>query len=233
MPGTLDIAYDRASHVVSMWFTPKTTPRIDFTPIGDFWVDRKGVWSSVVGAIGSVFARSPEDLAEKDAKKQGTHQFVATLADGLAVTVDLCTGLTRFNLGRRAKGEMQPPDVGETKTVPVELQPGGLAMAGPQLAKHGMTVHAEAIEGGAHLVLACAEDAEPVAQAFLEEHVVPAKFVLGQIDVRGRTALHIDPVPCPVVAIATPLDGKPAVLSWMRMPSEIARETGGPVLDCH
>lgn len=232
MPGTLDLAYDRRDHVVSMWFTPRRTPDIRFTPTGDFDVDARGAWSSVVGALGSVFASSPEEIAEHEATKQGTSQFEHTLADGLAVTIDLCTGLTRFNLGRRPKGQMQLPDVGETKRVPIELQPTGLAIAGPQLAGRGMTIHAETTQGAARIWLVCAADAETVATAFLAGQPVPATKILGHVDVRGKAKLRIKPAACPVMAVATPLDGAPTTFSWLRLPSEIARSTGGPVIAC-
>ncbi len=233
MPGALDMAYDQAAHVVSLWFTPKARPAIEFTPVGDLDVDRHGAWSTVVGALGSIFASSPEHMAVKDADKQGTQQFEHTLADGLAVTINLCTGLSRFNLGRRRKGEMQAADVGETKRVPIELHPGGVMIAGPQLAGNGMTIHAETTQGGAHIALVCADQAEAVAAAFVAERPVPPRSVLGQIDVRGTQKLKIKPAKCPVVAIVTPLDQQPATVSWLRMPSEIAQSTGGPLIRCH
>jgi hypothetical protein len=227
MPGAFDIGYDRDRHIVSLWFTPATTPQIDFTPREDFDVDRKGAWSEVVGALATAFSSSPEERAEVDAKKQGTQQFETTLADGLAMTIDLCTGLGRFNLGRRPKGTMQPPDVGETKRVPVELHPGGLVISGPQLAPRGMTVYAEATQGAARLVATC--EAENAALAFVDGHE-SATRELASVDVRGKATLRVPPTKCPVAIIARSLDDAPATLAWLRPPSEIARSTGGPIM---
>ena len=42
MPGAIDVAYDRRSHVASLWFSPAHVPAVKFTPIGDFDVDEKG-----------------------------------------------------------------------------------------------------------------------------------------------------------------------------------------------
>jgi hypothetical protein len=232
IPGAFDMAYDRKDHVVSLWFTPSAQPKIGFKPIGDVDVDREGAWSSVVGALGSIFGSSPEDIAEKEARTQGTGQFETTLADGLAVTINLCTGLSRFNLGRPPKGEMAKPDVGETQRVPVEIQPGGVMLAGPQLANNGMTVHAETTTGAAHLELMCAKQAEEVAAGFVAGREAAASEVLGAVDVRGKATLKIKPASCPVVGVARALDGKPATISWLRPPSEIARSTGGPILHC-
>jgi hypothetical protein len=232
IPGALDIAYDRTDHVVSLFFTPSTTPQVDFKPVGDFDVDRKSVWASIIGGLSSVVASSPEEMAETDAKHQGTQQFEQTLADGLAVTVNLCTGLSRFNLGRRPKGTMQPPDIGETKRVPIELHPHGIVMAGPQLAPKGMKIYAETTQGAVQIALACRQDAEAVAKAFVAGREQNAASILGSVNVRGKATLKIKPVTCPVIAIARPLDAAPTTFSWMRLPSEIALNMGGPVLDC-
>ncbi len=230
--GALDIAYDRNAHIVSMWFTPDATPEIKFEPAGDIDVDRKGAWSSVVGALGSVFADSPDEMATDEAEKQGKGEFQKQLADGLAVTINLCTGLSRFNLGREPKGRMQPADVGETKRVPVELQPGGVMIAGPQLAGSGMTVHAETTKGAVRMTLVCADTAERVATSFVAGAVTAPVAVLGSVDVRGKAKLRIKPTKCPVMVVTSPLDNDPATVSWLRLPSEIARSTGGPLIDC-
>jgi hypothetical protein len=230
--GGLDIAYARQAHVVSLWFTPDGHPDVGFETIGDVDVDRKGTWSSIVGALGSAFADSPETMAEGEAEKLGKGEFTKQLADGLAVTINLCTGLSRFNLGRQPKGEMQPADVGETKRVPVELQPGGVMIAGPQLAGNGMTVHAETTQGAVRMTLVCAEYAENVAIAFMAGRVPTAVPLLGSVDVRGKAKLHIKPTKCLVAVVTSPLDNLPATYSWLRLPSEIAGSTGGPLMHC-
>lgn len=230
--GGLDIAYARKAHVVSLWFTPEAIPDVGFETIGDIDVDRKGAWSSIVGALGSMFAESPETVADGEATKLGKGEFGKQLADGLAVTINLCSGLSRFNLGRQPKGEMQPADVGETKRVPVEIQPGGVMIAGPQLAGNGMTVHAETTQGAVRMTLVCAEYAENVATAFVAGRVPTAVPLLGSVDVRGKAKLHIKPTKCLVAVVTSPLDNLPATYSWLRPPSEIAGSTGGPLMHC-
>lgn len=232
--GALDIAYDRGTHVASLWFTPAGTPDVAFTPIGEVDVDRKGTWSSIVGALGSAFTDSPETIAAHEAKGQGTHQFQQQLADGLAVTIDLCTGLQRFNLGRQPKGRMQPADAGETMRVPVELEPGGLVMFGPQLAPAGMSVSVEAPYGNVRASLVCAKDAATLAETYVQTNgqlaAVPA---LASADVRGRARLAIKRARCPVVMVAQSTDPDRAVsLAWERPAREIARSLGGPIVRC-
>jgi hypothetical protein len=232
LPGTLDMAYDDGTHVVSLWFSPSGEPAIDFKPVGDVDVDRQGAWSSVIGGVSSLFAASPERLAEHEAKDQGTHQFANELADGMAVTINLCTGLTRFNLGRPAKGAMQTADAGETHKVPIELQPGGLMVFGPQLAPDGMTIQVAAREGGVRIAMACADKAEQVAQSFIDGPPGEAPY-LATADVRTTAKLHVPAQRCPVVVIARSLEERNQVtFDWQRPQTETARSTGGPLIHC-
>jgi hypothetical protein len=230
--GALDIAYDRRAHVASVWFTPDRPPEVRFTAIGNVDVDREGVWSSVVGALGTAFATSPEDAAAEQTQSQGTSELAARLANGLAVTINLCTGLSRVQLGRSPKGEMAAADVGETRRVPVELQPGGVMIIGPQLAGYGMTLQAVALQGGVRLTLVCAKDAETIAREFMAGRPVPVVPVLGSVDVRTKARLRIKPALCPVDVVVSPLDNAPARFAWERPTSEIARSTGGPLIHC-
>jgi len=233
LPGALDLAYDRNTHVVSMMFTPSAPADVQFTE-GDVDVDRKGTWSSIVGALGSTFSDSPEHIAHHQAKGEGTHEFQSQLADGLAVTINLCTGLGRFNLGRPPKGEMQPPDAGEGTRVPVSLAPGGMMMFGPQPAPHGMTVDVNATSGQVRVMLACQKDAATLSEQYIATGGQMAAIpLLASSDVSGSKRVHVAKAPCPVVMIAqaVALTG-PVTFTWTRPESEAARSTGGPILAC-
>lgn len=232
LPGALDIAYDDGSHVVSLWFSPSAEPAIAFKPVGEVEVDRKGMWSTVIGGVSSVFASSPERQAERQARTQGTHQFENELADGMAVTINLCTGLSRFNLGRPAKGAMQAPDAGETHKVPIELQPGGLMVFGPQLAPDGMTIDVAAHGGGLRIAMACADKAEQVAASFLDGPAGEAAY-LAVADVRDTKRMHVGPQRCPVAVLARSLEPRQTItFDWQRPLGETARSTGGPLIRC-
>jgi hypothetical protein len=230
--GSLDLAYARAPHVATLWFTPDRAPEVAFATIGDVAVDRDGVWSSVIGALGTAFGSSPEDGAASEATSQGKRELGAQLANGFAVTINLCTGLTRAHLGRPPKGEMAADDVGETSRVPVEIQPGGVIMVGPQHAGDGMTLVADPIQGAVRLRLMCAKQAELIAADFLAEHPTPSFEVLATFDVRKRLQVTLKPTTCPVVVVVTALDNAPARFAWTRPASEIARSTGGPLIAC-
>jgi len=229
IPGALDMAYDRKTHVVSLWFTPARVD-VKLVPIGEVAVDEKGLWSSVVGALGAAFASSPDEQATKQARKQGTQQMQAQLADGLSVTINLCSGLARFNLGRPPKGEMVEPDVGETRHLPVEVQPDGLMVFGPQIVGAGMSAHVDA-RGSVRVALVCHDQAEAAAAAFLKGEELHVQELASASVTRGAGDLRIPRTSCPVALLAWPLDG-PATFDWKRPASEIARSTGGPMIAC-
>ena len=176
-----------------------------------------------MGALGTALGSSPEASASGQATSQGTRQLAAALVDGLTVTVNLCTGLTRVELGRLARGTMAAADVGETSRVPVELQPGAVMIIGPSHADAGMSLEAEATRGSARLSLVCVEQAELVASEVLAGRPPPKVSVLGSVDVRTKAKLQIKPTSCPVDVLVTPLGDAPARFTWTRPRSEIAR----------
>ena len=230
--GVFDVAYARDDHVMAISFAPNRDPEVEFKTIGDVDVDRQDVWSSIVGAVGTVFTDSPEETAQGEATSQGTTQLAAKLADGIVVTVNLCTGLMRTHLGRVPKGEMAAADVGETRRIPVSIQPGGVMIVGPQRAEDGLTLQAAGLEGGARLTLVCAKHADTIATEFLAGRTAPSVPVLGTVDIRTKAKLQIKPTSCPVVVVVTPLDDKPARFAWERPTSEIAHSMGGPLIHC-
>jgi hypothetical protein len=235
IPGALDIAYDRHDHVASLWFTPAQLPEVTFTPVGGIDVDPKGAWSSVIGAVGTVFAHSPEHMATDQAKEQGGHELEKQLADGLSITINLCTGLSRFALGREPKGKMDTPDAGETKRVPIELQPNALMVFGPQLVGDaGFTANVDSPKGAVHVALACRDQADELAAAYVEGRPLPAIKTLAAKDILGKGSLRVAKASCQVSLIAQQLvpNAGAVTFDWQRPPGEIARSTGGPLIAC-
>ncbi len=233
IPGTLDIAYGQKTHVLSLWFSPAKLPDVTFTPTGEIDVDPQGTWSSVVGALGSLVAHSPSSMAKAEAEAQGEREFAKQWADGLSVTVDLCKGLPRINLGRPEQGKMLPADVGETTKVPAELYPGGVMAFGPYFAPHGMTVRAHVRSGRARFEVACADDAALLTDAFTTGgDPAFAMKRLGVKDLGGDGTLKVKGARCPVVVIARPLGDEVVTFDWTRPESEAAAAVGGPLIDC-
>lgn len=232
--GTLDLGYDPRSHVASIWFSLHGDPDVQFTPIGKMDVDAEGAWSSVLGAASSLLASSPGEAASKDAKEQGSTQFRKRFAEGISVTIDLCTGTTRSGVGHTPRGKMGAPGVGETREITVELQPGGVMVFGPQAASHGMTVNADVSKGSARMLLMCNDQAQATAKAFLDGRDLPRGSVLASRDVRGKATLRTGAAHCSVslVAAVAPGTTEPATLSWRRPAAEAATSSGGPLIDC-
>jgi len=224
--GTLDLAFDRRDHVLSFWFTPAHAPEIAFDPIGGVAVQRKGLWSKVIGAIGSA-----DKKGAKQAKQQGTQQFVEQLGRGLAVAIDLCSGYQRFTIGRPTKGSLGPPDAGETPKVPIELAPNALFVFGPELDPHGMSIDVDT-DGPVDVALVCADNAEELADAYAHGRAAPPRLALAGKVVTGHARLHTPARTCKVAVVARSVAPKTVHMDWKRPAGEQARSTGGPVLRC-
>jgi hypothetical protein len=233
IPGKLDLAYAPASHVLSLWYTPSGEPAVTVTPVGGVDVDEKGAWSSIVGALSSAFGSSPDQQGQRQAKKEGAAQFKEQFADGLSVTVDLCSGLSRFGLGRPGTGKMVLADMGETTRVTAELQPEGLLVFGPFLAKEGMTAHFHVRTGALDAAIFCAKDGEAVADDFMHGRPPSRKALVTQ-EIRGQATLRARGGPCPVLLVTRALSpaGGAATFDWQRPQRETTQSTGGPIIHC-
>jgi len=229
IPGALDVAYEPRTHVASVWFTPSRTPEVAFRPLGDIDVDREGTWSSVLGALSSAIGDSPEEQARDQAKDEGSHEFAKQFADGLSVTIDLCTGYPRFGLGRPATGKMTPPDVGETRRVPFELQPGGVLIFGPQPAEKGFTARVHARDGAVRVELVCHDEGQELALAYATRGARPPVRTLAARDIRGDGTVRTKGVSCPVVFVARSIAPTPVHVDWQRPVREAAI---GPLVAC-
>ena len=235
LQGQFDVAYQTAAHVISLWFSPVAAPKIALTPIGDIDVDAQGAWSSVIGALGTAFANSPESSANDAVKTVGTKETRQQLADGLSVTINACTGLRRVGLGRRPKGEMHPADETESEQVVARLHPAGLLLLGPYPAPRGFTLEVSVKTGAVRTAMVCAEHAELLADAYLNRRELPTVPLLSVLDVHGTMTLKTKATRCPVIIVARMLgDGTGAAvdIAWQRTRSEAARATGGGLIDC-
>jgi hypothetical protein len=231
MHGALDLAYDQANHVVSVWFTPASAPQVRFTPMGDVAVDAKGAWSSVVGSFGTLFGRSPDKLGKKQARVQGLEQFQKAFAQGFSVTANLCTNTVRFSLEKPPKGQMAPAPIGQTEDVAAELQPNGVMMFGPFPAPAGMTIDASVEGGSARLYIACLDQAEDVAEKFLDGKSNNARSLEAKV-VSGKAVLTAPRERCPVAVVARSILPKPVVVRFARPSREATSAAGGPIVPC-
>ena len=232
VPGTLDIGYDRAAHVATIWFTPERAPDVKFEPIGEVAVDRDGLWSSLIGAVSAAVAESPEDKGKDETRAQGVGQFQQQLGRGLSVAIDLCTGYRRFQLGEPPKGKLGVPNLGESRRVPAAIEPTGMLALGPWPAPLGMTLDVHPRSGGVEIAAMCASDGNELAAAFLADQPLPQVPTLGGGVVRKDMRVRVHAARCPVIVIARPLDRREAVFDLTRPSAEQARALGGAIVDC-
>lgn len=171
MKGQIDVAYEPAQHVFTLWFTPSGPPRTTFEPHGDVEVHNEGLWSDVVASVASAVGASPEERAQEKVHQQGRRSFEQKFAQGLAVTVDLCSGHARSGLGHPAAGEM----VGASDPVhpqTAELHRDGLLFRGP-LTMPPWWMNVRSQDEGVTSELVCQDDATRLVKAYLDGSPLP------------------------------------------------------------
>lgn len=229
--GEVDVAYDPNSHVGSLWLTPVGTPEVAMTPIGDVEVDRESVWADVIGALGSITGRSPDAAGEKQVSQQGIQAATRELAKGLTITMNLCNGLTHMMLGRLPRGIYGPAGPGETKQAPFTMNPHGLLLSAPMPVPDGLSIKLES-RGPVRIGLACRDQAEAAAAAFLDGKPIEPKLLADQV-VTGKATLAIGVQRCPVAVVAMSVLPTPVTFEYVRPLAEAAGATmSGPLLRC-
>jgi hypothetical protein len=229
--GTIDLAYDPKVHVASIWYTPTALADVKFKPRNEIEVDSDGTWSSILGGAGALVGKSPDETAHETAIKKGTSAIQLANAKGVSVAADLCTNTVRMSGERLAKGVMPKPSIGESERVNAEVQDFGVLLFGPYPASTGMTLAVDVKGGSAQMYLACVDQAEVVAEAFLEAKPNNAKPLVGEV-ISGKATLHAPKERCPVVVVVRSIQPTPVSLTFVRPAAEATAAKGGPLLRC-
>ncbi len=229
--GEVDVAYDPKTHVGTLWLSPVGTPEVTMTPIGDVDVDRESVWADVIGAVGSVTGHGPDDAGHKKVSEEGIKNATKELTKGLTITMNLCNGLTHMMLGRLPRGIYGPAGPGETKQAPFTIHPHSLLLSAPMPVPDGLSIKLES-QGPVRIGLACRDQAEAAAAAFLDGKPVEPKLIAEQV-VTGKATLSIPAQRCPVSVVAMSVLPTPVTFDYVRPLAEAANATtSGPLLRC-
>ncbi|CAN5480136.1 hypothetical protein BH11MYX1_BH11MYX1_23920 [soil metagenome] len=231
LAGTIDLAYDPKVHVASLWYTPTAVADVQFKPRNDIDVDSEGAWSSILGGTGALIGKSPDETAEQTAVKKGATAVQLANAKGVSVAVDLCTNTVRMSGERLPKGKMPKPSIGESERINAEVQNFGVLEFGPYAAPTGMTLAVDVEGGSAQMYLACVDQAEVVAAAFLEGKPNNAKPLTSEV-ISGKGTLHAPKERCPVVVVVRSIQPTPVKFTFVRPAAEATASKGGPLLHC-
>lgn len=231
LAGTIDLAYDPKVHIASLWYTPTAVADVKFKPRNEIEVDTDGAWSSILGGAGSLIGQSPDQLADETASKKGATAIQMANAKGLSVAVDLCTNTVRMSAERLPKGKMPKPSIGESERIDAEVQNFGVLLFGPYPATTGMTLAVDVHGGSAQMYLACVDQAEVVAAAFLDNKPNNAKPLAGEV-ISGKATLRAPKEKCPVVVVVRSIQPTPVSLTFVRPAAETTASKGGPLLHC-
>ena len=229
--GAVDVGYDPRTHVATLWLSPMDRPDVEMTTLGGVEIDRDGVWSDVVGFVGSAVGRDPDRQGEQQVHDEGKRSSIEQLGKGLTITMNLCNGLSHVMLGHLPRGIYGPAGAGETRRAPIEIHPAGLLVFSPQAAPDGLTIRVDR-QGPVRIGLACRDQGEAAAAAFLDGTPVAPRLLAEKV-VTGKATLEIGPQRCPVSVIAQSVVPVPVTFDFDRPLTEAAHATQGALVRCN
>lgn len=133
----LSVGYDRASHIASLWMTPRQGVTANITPRGTVSASPTGFFSRLLGGVASVTGTSVDDRARQQAGELGSRQLRERLGVGFTMTVALDTQQIDFMVGALHRGEVPQRPFTEATSTPwlvnqrSKIWPGGLDVVGP------------------------------------------------------------------------------------------------------
>jgi hypothetical protein len=215
--GSLDVGYDPAAELASIWLTPVDAVGAEVSAAGSISPKAETVLASIVGAIGPTVGMAVDEVAKTAAGAEGTAQFKAKLAEGLTITFKPKTGQMDVLLGHLPNGVApKRPFVTEAIWLLNERQdlfPAGLQMAGPFDPATRVVLDARVEQGSGLLYrLICQDDGQRAIDAVLRDEPLPIPTLRasGKIEAGGPASASITPPPCPWLLVTAPLDDKPA-----------------------
>ena len=133
--GQLDVGYDPAAHLASVWVTPVNDANVRVDALGNINARPEGFAANVAGFLGPAFGLNPDNIARARAGTEGAKQFRERLAQGMTVTYD--TGRQQLDMvvGQLSNGVAPArPFTGPMPWLANErvlLIPGGFQLLGP------------------------------------------------------------------------------------------------------
>lgn len=211
--GDVDLGYSEAHRVVSLWFSPTSSPSSQMTILGEVPVQAQGGWSGIIGTVGQILGGSISQQARPVVSQFGASLISQRLGRGFTATTDLCTGQPDFVIGPLADGQRPrrpyPDDESVWQTNErIRLFPGGIDVSGPWEADSGrLRIDIESERGPQFEVrVLCQQQARLVLEAFLEGRPAAlADEVHRRTVLTGRSeTIEIRDSTCPLTLVVTP-----------------------------
>ena len=211
--GDVDLGYSDSHRVVSLWFSPTSSPSSQMTLLGEIPVQAQGGWSGIIGTVGEILGGPLSQQARPVVSQYGASLISQRLGRGFTATTNLCTGQPDFVIGPLADGQQPRRPYTEGGAIwltneRVKVFQGGIDVSGPWNASSGrLRIDIESERGPQFEArLLCQRQARLVLEAFLEGR--PAALA-GEIDRRtvapGRTeTIEIQGSTCPMMLVVTP-----------------------------
>jgi hypothetical protein len=134
--GQLDVAYDPAAHVASVWLTPVDDVNAHVEALGNINARPEGLGASVLGLVLPLVGMTPDNIARARAGTEGAQRFRERLRAGMTATYDTGRQQLDMVLGQLPNG-LAPARPFSSGSLPwlvnerVLLMPGGFQLLGP------------------------------------------------------------------------------------------------------
>jgi hypothetical protein len=231
MTGALDVGYDPALRLASLWFTPTDETQVELHPVGPLNLHPETLWAAV---FLWPFAGS---VAKAEVVSEGEEQFRNQLGKGITLTMDLAHD-SQFDLLLGALGRGQAPLRPFWNGLPWLLNeretlfPDGLQVAGP-FPPTATWMDAVVEQGpGADYAFVCARELQasfngvslgnapllPTAAIFAHGELLPTGMNTAPVDAR-----------CPWYFVETTRAEHAVTAIRIRAGADVGYQTGAPV----
>ncbi|GAB4198124.1 MAG: hypothetical protein OHK0013_06890 [Sandaracinaceae bacterium] len=212
---SMEMAYDRANRVVTIWMRPQGAVEASVTPRGLVEARATGVLSGMLGGLLALGGSSPNDQARQQVAQEGSQRLRDRFGAGFTVTYAMAQEQMDFMVGALERGQLPerpyPPEPGIVWSVNQRLAvwPGGLDVIGPidaDRGAHTMDFHLE--EGEQALVDAiCASDFEVFYDHLLQGAAASppsGQRVLDVAQLGRQERVTLPAMSCPTLLLVTP-----------------------------
>lgn len=215
---TMEVGYDRAARVATIWIRPGPEVQAGVTPRGLVQAEATNPLAGMLGGILELTGTSASQRAQQQVAEEGSQRLRERFASGFTVTFAMDEQQMDFMVGALGRGEVPirpyPPEPGVVWSINQRMQiwPGGLDVLGPLPDGRGeQAVDLELEEGeGTALEVLCASDFERYYDQLLQgaSPTMPRGTPVLEIAQAGGAARATIPqLGCPSLLLVTPRQG--------------------------
>jgi len=210
---TMDVGYDAASHIATIWMRPGPDVEASVSPRGLVDVQSTNVLSGMLGGLLELTGESATQRARAQVADEGSQRLRERFGAGFTVTFSMANEQMDFMVGALARGQVPvrpyPAETGVTWSVNQRMQiwPGGLDVLGPMPEGQGTQALDLDLEEGAGVLVdaACSADFERFYDQSLQggSPAPPTGRRILDLAHTGASRVEVPALGCPTLLLVT------------------------------